>query len=82
MKFSFERNIAIADPNGSSVLLGQISNGDERAPALADGAIETPDDITVVFHLNQPDPTFLKLLSTATASIVDEETFPARPAAR
>ena len=38
--------------NGSSVLLGNISNGDDKAPALADGAIETPDDLTVVFHLN------------------------------
>lgn len=75
--FSFQRNIEIADPNGSSVLLGQISNGDAENPALAEGAIETPDDLTVVFNLNAPDTTFLKLLSTATTSIVDEETFPA-----
>ena len=75
--FSLQRNIEIADPNGSSVLLYNISNGDEEAPALADGAIETPDDLTVVFNLNAPDTTFLKLLSTATTSIVDEETFPA-----
>lgn len=75
--FSMKRNIEIANPNGSSVLLGQLSNGDEKKPALADGAIETPDDTTVIFHLNQPDTTFLKLLSTATTSIVDEETFPA-----
>jgi peptide/nickel transport system substrate-binding protein len=75
--FSFKRNIEIADPNGSSVLLGNISNGDEDNPALAEGAIETPDDLTVVFHLNAPDSTFLKLLSTATTSIVDEDVFPA-----
>ena len=75
--FSFQRNIEIADPNGSSVLLGAISNGDEKSPALADGAIETPDDKTIVFHLNQPDLTFLKVLTTGTASIVDEDTFPA-----
>lgn len=75
--FSMQRNLEIADPNGSSVLLGSISNGDEKNPGLADGAIETPDDTTVVFHLNQPDLTFTKILSTATASIVDEETFPA-----
>ncbi|MFN8193651.1 MAG: ABC transporter substrate-binding protein [Nocardioidaceae bacterium] len=77
VKFSFQRNIQIADPNGSSVLLGSISNGDTKAPDLAEGAIETPDDTTVVFHLNQPDLTFLKILTTATASIVDEEVFPA-----
>lgn len=75
--FSFQRNIKIADPNGSAVLLGSISNGDEKAPDLAPNAIETPDDTTVIFHLNQPDLTFLKVLSTATASIVDEEVFPA-----
>jgi peptide/nickel transport system substrate-binding protein len=75
--FSFQRNIEIADPNGSSVLLGSISNGNDDAPALADGAIETPDDQTVVFHLNQPDLTFLKVLTTGTASIVDEDVFPA-----
>lgn len=75
--FSLQRNIEIADPNGSSVLLYNISNGDEEAPALAEGAIETPDDRTVVFNLNAADTTFLKLLSTATTSIVDEETFPA-----
>lgn len=77
VKFSFQRNLEIADPNGSSVLLGSISNGDDKSPSLADGAIETPDDTTVVFHLNQPDLTFLKVLTTATASIVDEDVFPA-----
>ena len=30
--FSFQRNIEIADPNGSSVLLGSISNGDDEEP--------------------------------------------------
>ncbi len=77
VKFSMERNITIADPNGSAVLLGQITAPDSETPQLADGAIETPDDTTVVFHLNQPDTTFLKLLTTATTSIVDEDTFPA-----
>ncbi len=75
--FSMKRNLEINDPNGSSVLLGSISNGDAENQALADGAIETPDDLTVVFHLNRPDLTFTKILSTATASIVDEDTFPA-----
>ena len=48
-----------------------------RTPAWPTAPIETPDDKTVVFHLNQPDLTFMKVLSTATASIVDEDTFPA-----
>lgn len=76
VKFSLERNIAINDPNGSSVLLGQLSDG-AKAPKMKAGAIETPDDSTVVFHLNTADTTFLTLLSTATTSIVDEELFPA-----
>jgi peptide/nickel transport system substrate-binding protein len=75
VKYSLERNIAIADPNGSAVLLGQIT--DAKTGKVAEGAIETPDDTTVVFHLNAADTTFLKLLSTATTSIVDEDTFPA-----
>jgi len=75
--FSFKRNIEINDPNGSAVLLGSISNGDDKKPTLADGAIETPDDTTVVFHLNQPDQTFMQVLTSATTSIVDEDTFPA-----
>lgn len=77
VKFSFERNLKINDPNGASVLLGSISNGDTENQALADGAIETPDPTTVVFHLNRPDTTFAKILTTAVASIVDEELFPA-----
>lgn len=77
VKFSFERNIKIADPNGASVLLGSVANGDAKAPALAAGAIETPDATTVTFHLNKADLTFIKVLTTAAASIVDEELFPA-----
>jgi peptide/nickel transport system substrate-binding protein len=74
--FSLQRNIEIGDPNGSSVLLGSISNGDAENPGLADGAIETPDDTTVIFHLNQPDQTFMQILTSATTSIVNEDTFP------
>ena len=77
VKFSMERNINIADPNGSSVLLGSIIEPDSDPQKMAEGAIETPDDQTVVFHLNAADQTFVKVLSTATNSIVDEEVFPA-----
>jgi peptide/nickel transport system substrate-binding protein len=77
VKYSFERNITIADPNGSSVLLGSLIEPDSDPQAVAEGAIETPDDTTVVFNLVKPDATFTKVLATATASIVDEESFPA-----
>ncbi|MDO9456011.1 MAG: ABC transporter substrate-binding protein [Nocardioides sp.] len=75
--FSFERNIAIADPNGASSLLGSLLDPDAETPTLAEGAIEAPDDTTVVFNLTKPDQTFVKVLTTAATSIVDEEVFPA-----
>ncbi|MCA0295108.1 MAG: ABC transporter substrate-binding protein [Actinobacteria bacterium] len=65
VKFSFERNLKIAAPNGASVLLGSLDT------------IDTPDATTVVFHLKQADLTFIKVLTTAAASIVDEEVYPA-----
>ncbi len=74
VKFSMQRNLDIADPNGSSVLLAQLADKDSK---FRPDAVETPDDLTVTFHLNTPDTTFIKLLSTATTSIVDEDTFPA-----
>jgi len=78
VKYSIERNIAINDPNGAAILLGSITNSkDPDHPKLADGAIETPDDTTVIFHLNAPDQTFLKVLTTPPASIVDEDVYPA-----
>lgn len=74
VKFSLERNINIADPNGSAVLLYQLTDDEGK---LRPDAIETPDDTTVTFNLSSPDTTFIQLLSTATTSIVDEESFPA-----
>jgi peptide/nickel transport system substrate-binding protein len=66
VKFSFERNINIASPNGASVLLGSVES------------IEAPDEKTVTFHLNKPDTTFQFVVTHASAgSIVDEEVFPA-----
>src|SRR4051794_4268350 len=54
IKFSFERQTAIADENGPSYLLGNIDS------------IDAPDDTTVVFHLkNANDQTFAQVLSTA-----------------
>jgi peptide/nickel transport system substrate-binding protein len=77
VKFSLQRNIEIADPNGASSLLAQLAEPDSDPIKMRADAIETPDDQTVVFNLNTPDTTFVKLLSTAVTSIVDEETFPA-----
>jgi peptide/nickel transport system substrate-binding protein len=77
VKFSFERNLLINEADGSSILLASIAdNSGEEGQKLTADAIETPDDTTVIFHLNKPDTTFLALLATATTSIVDEELFP------
>lgn len=80
VKYSFERSIRIQDPNGASIyLLGSITDtAKDGTVTLTDGAIETPDDTTVVFHLDHPDTTFQYVLTYPGAgAIVDEETFPA-----
>ena len=74
VKFSLERNIAIADPNGASGLLASITN---EEGGVDPAAIETPDDQTITFHLNKPDTTFQFVLTTNASAIVDEEVFPA-----
>jgi peptide/nickel transport system substrate-binding protein len=66
VKFSFDRQVAIADENGPSVLLGNLES------------VEAVDDTTVVFHLiNGNDQTFAQILSSPAAPIVDEEVFSA-----
>jgi peptide/nickel transport system substrate-binding protein len=66
VKFSFDRQIAIADPNGPSSLLGNLDS------------IATPDDTTVVFTLKSgPDVTWEQILSSPAAPIVDEDVFSA-----
>lgn len=79
VKFTIERNIAIADPDGASILLSSVATVNEDGSLSVDpDAIETPDPQTVIFHLNKPDATFQYVLTHASAgSIVDEETFPA-----
>jgi len=74
VKFSLERNIAIADPNGASGLLSSLMN---EEGGVDPNAIETPSDTEITFNLNKPDTTFQFVLTTNAAAIVDEETFPA-----
>ena len=80
VKYSFERAIKIQDPNGAAIyLLGSITDtADDGTVTMNDGAIETPDDQTVVFHLDHPDTTFQYVLTyPGAAAIVDEDVFPA-----
>jgi peptide/nickel transport system substrate-binding protein len=80
VKYSFERAIKIADPNGAATyLLGSIAKPNKDGVLqVVPSAIETPDDTTVTFHLNKPDTTFQYLITYPGAgAIVDEDVFPA-----
>jgi len=65
VKFSFDRNIGIADPEGASSLLASLDE------------VEVVDDATVTFHLNKPDATWPFMLTVATTAIVPSETYSA-----
>jgi peptide/nickel transport system substrate-binding protein len=80
VKYSFERSIKIQDPNGAAIyLLGSITDtADDGTVTLNKGAIETPTDLSIVFHLDHPDTTFRYVLTyPGAAAIVDEDVFPA-----
>lgn len=66
VKFSFERQTKIQDPNGPASLLTAIES------------IDTPDDHTVVFKLNREnDQTFPLVLAGPAGPVVDEDVFAA-----
>lgn len=66
VKFSFDRNIKIADPNGASSLLYNLDS------------VDAPDDTTVVFHLKTDnDQVFPFILTSFPGAIVDDEVFSA-----
>ncbi|GAA0960407.1 ABC transporter substrate-binding protein [Frigoribacterium faeni] len=65
VKFTFDRQLQIADPNGPSSLLANLAG------------VEAPDDTTVVFTLNGADQTWPQILSSPAAPIVDEDVFSA-----
>lgn len=66
VKFSFDRQVKIADEAGPSWLLYNLES------------VETPSDTTVVFNLlSENDQVFEAILSSPVAPIVDEEVFSA-----
>ncbi|GAA3513684.1 ABC transporter substrate-binding protein [Actinocatenispora rupis] len=64
-KFTFDRMLAIKNPNGPSSLFSSLKS------------TAAPDAKTVVFTLNQADATFPYVLSTAAGALVDHKVFPA-----
>lgn len=66
VKFTFDRQTAIANENGPSSLLYNLES------------TEVVDDLTVVFHLINPDDqVFPQILSSPVGPIVDEDVFSA-----
>lgn len=64
VKFTFDRQLKIADDNGPSSLLANLDS------------VDAPDDTTVVFNLKSGnDQTFPQVLSSPAGPIVDEEVF-------
>lgn len=66
VKFTFDRQLAIADPNGPSSLLYNLDS------------VDAPDDTTVVFKLKaENDQVFPLILTSFPGAIVDDEVFAA-----
>ncbi|MBK4346624.1 ABC transporter substrate-binding protein [Lacisediminihabitans changchengi] len=66
VKFTFDRDLKIADENGPSSLLYNLAS------------VAAPDATTVVFTLKQAnDQVFKQILSSPAGPIVDEQVFPA-----
>ncbi|GHG47559.1 peptide ABC transporter substrate-binding protein [Sinomonas cellulolyticus] len=66
VKFSFDRQVKINDPNGPASLLENLAS------------VDAPDPSTVVFHLKQGnDQTFPQVLTGPVGPIVDHKVFPA-----
>ncbi|MGY1805981.1 ABC transporter substrate-binding protein [Blastococcus sp. SYSU D00669] len=64
VKFTFDRMVAINDPNGPASLLYNLAS------------VDAPDDTTVVFNLTNPDDqVFPQILSSPVGPIVDEDVF-------
>lgn len=65
VKHSFDRTVAIDDPDGPAVMLHSLHK------------VSTPDELTVVFHLKTSDATFPQKIASGAGSIVDHREYPA-----
>jgi peptide/nickel transport system substrate-binding protein len=73
VKFSFDRNNRINDPNGAASLLAALY---EETGKVSGDEVEVVDDRTVTFHLRQPDATWPFILTTGAGAIVPSEVYP------
>ena len=64
VKFSFDRMMRLKTPGGAAHLFSSVKS------------VSTPDDLTAVFNLTNPDARLPYLLTTTAASIVDEQSYP------
>jgi len=60
VKFTFDRNVKIEDPNGGSSLLANMKS------------VEAPSPDKVIFNLKEPDATWPFVLTTGSAAIVPD----------
>ncbi|SNX57223.1 peptide/nickel transport system substrate-binding protein [Streptomyces sp. TLI_55] len=65
VKFSFDRMLKINDDAGPAIMFPMLDK------------VETPNEKTVVFHLNTPDATFPSKLASGAGSIVDHSQYDA-----
>jgi peptide/nickel transport system substrate-binding protein len=65
VKFSFDRMLKINDDAGPAIMFPMLDK------------VETPDEETVVFHLNTPDATFPSKIASGAGSIVDHTQYDA-----
>ncbi|MFD0313892.1 ABC transporter substrate-binding protein [Streptomyces flavalbus] len=65
VKFSFDRMVDIDGPDGPAVMFPTLDK------------VETPDEKTVVFHLNAPDATFPSKIASGAGSIVNHREYDA-----
>jgi peptide/nickel transport system substrate-binding protein len=72
VKYSLERAINVNDPDGASFLL-QVRDEESGEPISGIASIETPDPMTVVMTLVEPNTTFLSRLNYTVASIVPSD---------
>ncbi|MBC7107624.1 MAG: PKD domain-containing protein [Methanomassiliicoccales archaeon] len=79
VEYSLERVLRINDPSGPAWMMGQVMIPDYGPgtldPDAINASVEVVDEYTIVIHLIQPYPAFIKIMAYTVASIVSMEYF-------